>query len=128
MCCATDSYEVANELWTELSPSDKGNSLIKLGYDTHDMRVTDRDDHGRVEQMREATASVREILGPEVPVTDKEIQDSLWHYYYDVGKTVTYLLSTYAVQNAANASSNHATRSEVDSAAQEVEEGGRRRD
>ena len=38
------------------------------------------------------TAKVRSILG-DFPVTDKEIQDSLWHYYYDVEKTVAYILS-----------------------------------
>lgn len=48
----------------------------------------------RVEQLREGTVKVRDVLGPDIAVTDKEIQDSLWHYYYDVGKTVTYLLST----------------------------------
>lgn len=46
------------------------------------------------EQMRDGTIKVRDVLGPDVAVTDKEIQDSLWHYYYDVGKTVIYLLST----------------------------------
>ena len=47
-----------------------------------------------VEQMREGTIKVRDVLGPDIAVTDKEIQDSLWHYYYDIEKTVTYLLST----------------------------------
>lgn len=47
-----------------------------------------------VEQMREGTMKVRDVLGPDIAVTDKEIQDALWHYYYDVAKTVTYLLST----------------------------------
>lgn len=44
--------------------------------------------------MRLGTAEVREVLGPEVSITDKEIEDSLWHYYYDIDKTVNYLLST----------------------------------
>ena len=47
----------------------------------------------KLEQMEIGTASVRSILGPEVLVSDKDIQDSLWHYYYDVDKTVDYLLS-----------------------------------
>ena len=46
-----------------------------------------------LEQLQEGTAKVRSILDDGVPVTDQEIQDSLWHYYYDVEKTVTYLLS-----------------------------------
>jgi hypothetical protein len=28
-------------------------------------------------------------------VTDKQIQDALWHYYYDVEKSVAYILNTY---------------------------------
>ena len=50
------------------------------------------------EQLQEGTAKVRSILGDGVPVTDREIQDSLWHYYYDVEKTVMYLLSMIATQ------------------------------
>ena len=50
------------------------------------------------EQLQDSTAKVRSILDDGVPVTDQEIQDSLWHYYYDVEKTVMYLLSTIATQ------------------------------
>lgn len=46
------------------------------------------------EQMRQGTIQVREALGSTVPATDNEIQDALWHYYYDVGKSVAYLKST----------------------------------
>ncbi|EXJ92949.1 elongation factor 1-alpha [Capronia epimyces CBS 606.96] len=46
------------------------------------------------EQLRQGTIKVREALGSAFPSTDKEIHESLWHYYYDVGKTVTYLKST----------------------------------
>ena len=45
------------------------------------------------EQLRTGAIKVREILGDEVRVTDRAIEDSLWHYYYDVEKTVNYLLS-----------------------------------
>jgi len=45
------------------------------------------------DQMRQGTAKVRQALGPKVPVTDNDIQEALWHYYYDVGKSVTYLKS-----------------------------------
>ncbi|KAF4630904.1 hypothetical protein G7Y89_g7238 [Cudoniella acicularis] len=49
------------------------------------------------EHMRQGTIKVREILPPTVAnITDKQIQDSLWHYYYDVEKTVNYLLTTYS--------------------------------
>ena len=44
------------------------------------------------EQMRVGTIRVREALGEfEAGVSDAQIQESLWHYYYDVGKVVTYL-------------------------------------
>lgn len=46
------------------------------------------------EQLRQGTIKVREVLGVEPIATDAEIQESLWHYYYDVEKTVNYLLST----------------------------------
>ncbi|KAI9702919.1 MAG: Hsp70 suppressor, GTPase facilitates ribosomal subunit dissociation [Candelina mexicana] len=45
------------------------------------------------EKLREGTIEVRQALGPEIAVTDKEIEDSLWYYYYDVAKVVTWLLN-----------------------------------
>lgn len=50
-------------------------------------------DSKAIEHLRQGTAKVRDVLGPELPITDKEIEDSLWHYYYDIDKTVNYLLS-----------------------------------
>ena len=45
------------------------------------------------EQMRHGTIKVRAALGPTFAATDTEIQEALWHYYYDVPKSVTYLKS-----------------------------------
>lgn len=45
------------------------------------------------EHLRRGTVDVRNTLGLDFPATDKEIQDSLYYYYYDVEKTVQYLLS-----------------------------------
>jgi elongation factor 1 alpha-like protein len=28
-------------------------------------------------------------------ITEKQIHDALWHYYYDIEKTVAYLVTTY---------------------------------
>jgi len=51
--------------------------------------------------MRSGTVAVREVLGPDVPgITDKDIQEALWHYYYDVGKSVTYLLNSRTPKKA----------------------------
>ena len=38
--------------------------------------------------------SVRAVLGSEAGggLSDKDIKDSLWYYYFDVEKTVEYLL------------------------------------
>ena len=44
------------------------------------------------EQLRSGTSQVRDALAG-VPATDSEIQEALWHYYYDVGKSVAYLKS-----------------------------------
>jgi hypothetical protein len=45
--------------------------------------------------MATGTLAVRDALGPNVPgITDAEIREALWHYYYDVGKTVTWLLDS----------------------------------
>jgi elongation factor 1 alpha-like protein len=44
------------------------------------------------EQLRLGTLKVREALAG-VSASDSEIQEALWHYYYDVGKSVTYLKS-----------------------------------
>ena len=46
--------------------------------------------------MRIGTIAVREVLpAATTQITDKEIQESLWHYYYDVEKTVAYLLGKH---------------------------------
>lgn len=47
-------------------------------------------------QMNEGTAEVKRALGPRADeVTTKQIQDSLWHYYYDVDKSVAYLINKF---------------------------------
>lgn len=47
------------------------------------------------EQIEAGTIAVRAELGQGFPATDKDIQDSLWHYYYDIAKTVAYLKSEW---------------------------------
>ncbi|KAF2434159.1 hypothetical protein EJ08DRAFT_646609 [Tothia fuscella] len=37
------------------------------------------------------TVKVKSLLGEDFIATDQEIQDALWHYFYDVEKSVTYL-------------------------------------
>ena len=45
------------------------------------------------EQLRLGLIRVRESLGDSVPATDEEIQEALWHYYYDVAKSVAFVKS-----------------------------------
>lgn len=47
-------------------------------------------------QMAAATAEVKSQLGPQASkVTTQQIQESLWHYYYDVDKTIAYLINKH---------------------------------
>jgi elongation factor 1 alpha-like protein len=46
------------------------------------------------ESLRVGTVEVRNALGPGYSfISEKDIQDALWHYYYDVAKSVSYLKS-----------------------------------
>jgi elongation factor 1 alpha-like protein len=51
-------------------------------------------------QMESATTAVKETLDGSLNITDAQIQEALWHYYYDVGKSVTYLKSTIFTRRA----------------------------
>lgn len=47
-------------------------------------------------QMTAGTEEIKAVLGPQASkVTTKQIQESLWHYYYDIDKTVAYLISKF---------------------------------
>ncbi|PHH81533.1 hypothetical protein CDD82_550 [Ophiocordyceps australis] len=61
--------------------------------DDYDDDEFSAEDH---EAMKTGTAEVRLALGPDASkVTVTQIQDSLWHYYYDVDKSVAYLRRTF---------------------------------
>ncbi|PBP17260.1 P-loop containing nucleoside triphosphate hydrolase [Diplocarpon rosae] len=48
------------------------------------------------ENMRVGTIAVRAELPLSVThITNKQIQEALWHYYYDIEKSVGYLVNTY---------------------------------
>ncbi|KAI4950284.1 hypothetical protein J4E91_004941 [Alternaria rosae] len=52
------------------------------------------------EQMRVGTIRVREALGDKSDFTsDEQIQEALWHYYYDIGKSVSYLKNKLGVSD-----------------------------
>ncbi|KAL9112100.1 MAG: hypothetical protein Q9227_003477 [Pyrenula ochraceoflavens] len=62
------------------------------------------------EKLRQGAVDVRHGLGPDFDVPDKEIEEVLWYYYYDVGKSITYLKSvfvrTFQPQNKIDISSD----------------------
>lgn len=46
--------------------------------------------------MDAGTAQVRAALGTESSkVTTQQIQEALWHYYYDVDKSIVYLTTKF---------------------------------
>lgn len=62
------------------------------GYSDEDNELSPEDQA----LMREGTAEVRAALGGEVSkVTTAQIEEALWHYYYDVDKSVAYLVSKF---------------------------------
>lgn len=84
---------------TELGEEDRG-QFVRSGIcnatATH-CRTTKMFSNSRLtraaEQMRLGTIAVRDAFGQDVPgITDKDIQEALWHYYYDLDKSVNYLL------------------------------------
>ncbi|KAJ1338329.1 elongation factor 1 alpha-like protein [Microdochium nivale] len=47
-------------------------------------------------QMTSGTAEVQAMLGPQVSkVTTKQVEEALWHYYFDIDKSVAYLISKF---------------------------------
>lgn len=76
-----------------------------MGYDDDDLEYDEDEyeeqyDQGQEEvspedkeQLRLGTIEVRKILGTAYQASDTEIQDALWNYYYDIGKTVTFIKS-----------------------------------
>ncbi|KUI69644.1 HBS1-like protein [Cytospora mali] len=47
-------------------------------------------------QMTAGTEEIKGVLGPQASkVTTQQIQEALWHYYYDIDKTVAFLISKF---------------------------------
>jgi elongation factor 1 alpha-like protein len=63
-------------------------------------------------QLQEGTAKVKSLLSDSIAVTDKEIQDALWHYYYDIDKSVTYLKNSKKPKPTPKAKSQPVTNGE----------------
>ncbi|KAK7755085.1 hypothetical protein SLS62_002900 [Diatrype stigma] len=85
-----DEYEGAEygeEEGEELSPEDRGMLGIPAWGVVEGMEDA---------EMAAATAEIRASLGDESSkVTTQQIQEALWHYYYDVDKSITYLMNKF---------------------------------
>ncbi|KAH7074319.1 P-loop containing nucleoside triphosphate hydrolase protein [Paraphoma chrysanthemicola] len=69
--------------------------------DYYDEDEADGNTEDDKEHMRVGTIGVRAALGDfEAGVSDAQIQEALWHYYYDVGKSVSYLKNKLGGTNA----------------------------
>ncbi|MDA4133294.1 MAG: hypothetical protein OK454_09260, partial [Thaumarchaeota archaeon] len=61
--------------------------------------------------LMEGTAEIQSMLGDEASkVTVRQIQDALWHYYYDIDKSIAYLMGKYIAPPAPNATKAAAKR------------------
>jgi elongation factor 1 alpha-like protein len=110
-----------------------GNSSRGVDYDDYDVDYEDdyseeeAVDGGMTEddkeQMRVGTQRVREELGEfEAGVSDAQIQDSLWHYYYDVAKSVSFLKNKLGgVQAPKEQPKKEKTASKFDQAASQAD-------
>lgn len=76
--------QIEQALWDSYYDADKAAEVLSETYAEEAARMND------------AAAEVLQRLGEKSDkVTPKQIQDALWHYYYDIDKTVGYLDRTY---------------------------------
>ncbi|KAH9996435.1 hypothetical protein F4779DRAFT_606954 [Xylariaceae sp. FL0662B] len=65
-------------------------------------------------QLDAGTAAVRAMLGSEsANITTQQIQEALWHYYYDVDKSITYLTSKFIAPPAPKAKKSTASNKSI---------------
>ncbi|EPY53838.1 elongation factor 1 alpha like protein [Schizosaccharomyces cryophilus OY26] len=69
-------------------------------YDYEDEPAQEELTDEQEEQFREAIAAVQETLDG-LPVTTKEIADTVWYYFFDVEKSINYLLKSCTTKAAA---------------------------
>lgn len=60
---------------------------------------TDMDPEQRA-QMESGVESVQAMLGPDSPITETQIRDALWNFYFDIEESVTFLLGAYRIISA----------------------------
>ena len=78
----------------ELSPEDKGTVFNITTTLQPPVKQSDTDPHSA--QMEAGTIQVQDALGLQASkVTAAQIQEALWHYFYDVDKSVAYLVTKH---------------------------------
>lgn len=61
--------------------------------------------------MKAGTAEVIAALGPQAAkVTTVQIQEALWHYYYDIDKTIAYIINKFIDPPAPKAAKGAASK------------------
>lgn len=84
-------HRIKSITFEDADESDEDQSYSQTDYIEED-EVSAEDQ----EKLRAGTAQVRTALGPDLAfIPNKEIQDTLWHYYYDVSRSANYLKSMY---------------------------------
>jgi len=92
------AFDVDEDDFDDYDEEHEGDELE--GGEGGEEEMTDEDK----EQMMLGMAKVRSALGEDSKVSDAQIQESLWHYWFDADKTIIYLKSTPAIWELKSAS------------------------
>lgn len=79
---------MSNRRVKDIEFDDDGYDDYEENYDEEGAEELTEDDKF---QLQEGTAKVKSLLSSDVTVTNRQIQDALWHYFYDVEKSVAFL-------------------------------------
>ena len=106
-----------------------------VAYDEGELYSEDEDDYGEgdannyTEEDRENFTNLTPVVRAEleeagVQVSDLQIEEALWHYYWDVGKSVAYLKNAKSTQKQQQqqSSKKEKPKSRFDEAAQKSAE------
>ncbi|KAK4701170.1 hypothetical protein P7C70_g5071, partial [Phenoliferia sp. Uapishka_3] len=64
---------------------------MNLDDELDDDAMDDSDEGAAEAKLESAMTAVHLKLGPTSPITDKDIKDALWNYYFDVDESISYL-------------------------------------
>jgi elongation factor 1 alpha-like protein len=92
-------------------------------YSDQDDYAAEGADAGYSQEDRDNFAALTPVVRAEldeagVPVTTQQIEEALWHYYWDVGKSVAYLTNATTTKDTKKDAKKDKPRSKFDEAAQ----------